>query len=1507
MEKQKRWHLFLILAVLMLTLYNILPTVFYYTKPLKAPITKERSEVIAGEIVSRVDELKEDSINWLASFGKLVRAEPKSIKTNPKDARLIELTFVNAEDANRFKKRLPQASELIPFVPLQMEVYQGADSDPATVSVLRKVGTLSDANSDQKLFSFVEKYQEDGSFTKDYQNLVNDRVLTLASALGGKSPSTQMIEALAEIPSTEEQDDLVLQVAENIQSLNQVAALDPNLSKRVWSHFAQGALNKETLVSNFLTRVGNTKSRLQAKKTSLQKEKNPELLKQVERNIALLDKVSSELKSKENLIRSSKEVLSQKEIQTQLAKKPTAEGLVTLSLNGSNPFVQSLLVDYAEDRISLNFYDDVDVLRNKSVAKEEEAAQKEAISQKLYSEIARAARLSDENILPYEKGFALKLSQLPGTLSFLVMDLGEVANKEGVTLVEELKESWTPTHPDLASGAYPVRKWEDFQKESSSAKKLGLVVYSPSMSDKTNEKAPEGFRKGSLYVIARSLNQILDKAKSDQNKGLDAQLAKDLNQLKELLSQNGFIGYPGSSYGMDKEFQKDYIFELQDYYAPLIAATRENFEVKGSKRFATLPFTDVEQRILTQNKIDDQTQEDLLKWRDEYNKSQVSLDPTSRFLVPAPTKNPYWSNFVLSFKKYFRGDERKILKWGLDLSGGKSVRIGLKDASGKPVTKPEDLNQAVNELYTRINKMGVSERTIQVENDTIQLEFPGSQSMSAADLIEASQMTFHIVNEKFTPSNVNLKAAVNEFLQNVWNEAVVTNRKSLEEVNKIAWSHLGGTPYGEMESRPVSEAARILIDNGLKLANPYDNQASGIFDDRLSKVAIFRGEDYSEWHGQSFPLLFVFNNWALEGANLTDIHTALSQNEGHTLSFSVKRSYGANSDMSGSPRDDFYAWTSQFAEDMIAGTPKALYTPSGQGYRMAVILNGNVITAPALRAALRDNGSISGRFSQRDVEKLAADLKAGSLSFTPEILSEQNISAELGSEERAKGIFASAIALVLVAALMIGYYRFAGLVATVAVFLNILIMWGVLQNLGAAITLPGIAGIVLTIGMAVDANVLVFERIREEFAHSGRIASAIQTGYRKAFSAIFDSNITTVMAALILIQFDSGPIKGFAVTLIIGIFSSMFTALFMTRYFFAGWVKNPKNNKLTMSHWINETNFDFLGKAKLAVIISVVVMVLGGALLMKERNTIFGMDFTGGYSVVLEVEPKADTDNYRTLALEALRESGATVTDVQVRQLTLPNQLKISLSRGMEQEGHPFYGLPQEVKGSDLAYAYQKNPRLDWVINSLQKHDLKLSEHQLETVNASWSVVSGQLSDTMRNNALFGLTLALVSILVYITFRFEFIYAVSAVVALAHDILITMGLLAFFHWMGFPVQIDLQVIGAIMTIIGYSLNDTIIVFDRIREDLKIRSRKTLWDTVNHALNVTLSRTLMTSGTTLVVLLALVLLGGSSIFAFSLIMTIGVLVGTISSLFIASPVMLWLHRRENGAHAHRKSV
>jgi SecD/SecF fusion protein len=794
--------------------------------------------------------------------------------------------------------------------------------------------------------------------------------------------------------------------------------------------------------------------------------------------------------------------------------------------------------------------------------------------------------------------------------------------------------------------------------------------------------------------------------------------------------------------------------------------------------------------------------------------------------------------------------------------------------------------------------LGVSEVGIRQEGSNIVLDFPGSQGLSASDLITASAMYFHIANEKFTPNNQVLAESVNAFLEEVWNEAVITNRTDSESVNLIAWQHLGGDAEHPGEFHPTSPHAKTLYENGLRLAGPKAPSRSSTFDDTLSQVALFRGNDYASWYGQTYPLLIVFRNYSLEGSSLIDIQPGYDPSEGNVLSFGVRGNYTTKEGERVSPRDDFYAWTSQFSEEKIAGTPLETFS-RGNGWRMAVLLNGTIISAPTLNAALKDSARISGHFSQREINQLAADLKAGSLSFTPQILSEENVSPDLGKEQRTQGIVAALVGVFLVVATMCIYYKFGGLVASVAVLFNLLIIWGVLQNMGAALTLPGIAGIILTVGMAVDANVLVFERIREEFDVNGRLPLAIAAGYRKAFSAIVDSNLTTIIAAVILLNFDSGPIKGFALTLIIGIVSSMFTALFMTRAFFSRWVQNPEHKELKMMRLFKQTNINFLKYAKVAIVASLLLIVAGGFLLSMERKTLFGMDFTGGYAITLDLKEKPET-NYRLATATALLDAGASSSDFQIRELSKPNYLRIQLGTAMELPGKPFHNLEEGAARENTTYVYQSNPRIVWIVQALEKQGLELNPASLNDLNLHWTEMSGQLSDTMRNQALLGLGLALLAILIYVTFRFEFKYAISATIGLAHDLLITLGFLAFFHLFIPEVQIDLQVIAALMTIIGYSLNDTIIIFDRIREDLKVIKRTSYRDIVNHALNSTLSRTMMTSSTTLLVLLALVFIGGGTIFNFALILTVGVAVGTLSSLFVAAPLLVYFHGREEGS-------
>lgn len=1521
MEKQKPWQFYLIIAVLVITLYNILPTLFYYSKPLRSPIDAPRANEVALQSIDRVHHLEGDATAWLASFNKLLGIKATSIQLLPDDPELIQVTFKDPQDAATFSRFLPDAGKHIPFVPSQLKLAgESQATDSSTVLVQRNVAVDIKPNEIDQFFTFTPKYDENGKIAENYKTIIDDRVAQVAAALAGPSKAFSQMAFVVNNPTDSRSDEIAIALAREIIDVNQTFGKNDLFTKRYFNSFSQYESKEDKgLLKKFIAQMETMNKKIQEKASGIKKAQ-ADLVEKGELADVVQEELYTSLDSQHQALESAlaimrqnaaelekgKEALTFQKINKVLASK-TQNNLEsqTLDLSGYNPFIQSLTIDWENSKVKLNLYADIQKLRLSEAKTERQALLKEKINQYLINDIASISQKTDEVFSPSDDTFVTNLDQITNSKSFLVAKLGYLAKKRGDQVLEQLVSNWMPVHQDFAKTSYPINSYEEYTKLKPEDQKLGFFVYAPAS---YNAEPLKGFRNQSIYIVAKGMENILQKYKDAPEDKQNQILANDINQLSQVLQKMGFIGYPAVAFGFPKEYQRDFIFELNDYYSVFLDATRENFSVKGSQRYAVLDFTDVEQRLLTLNRIEDRQQEDLIKWKEAYQKAQLSLSPINKYDIPAPTKNAFWQNLKLSAVKYFRGDDRKIIKWGLDLSGGKTVRIGLLDQNNRPVTNPDDLKQAVNELYNRVNKMGLAERTIRIESPNILLDFPGSQGLSATELVKASAMYFHIVNEKFSspnPVSPEIGTATAQFLQDVWNEAVVTNRKDIDSINQIAWQHLGGDETDSSSIYPRSGAAKILYNAGLRLANPKNNAMNSSYNDTLSSVAIYRGTDPSAWEGKSYPLLFVFHNYALEGSSLEGIQVGYDPMQGNTLSFGVKSSYeGTKEGGTGNPRDDFYLWTSQFAKDKIEGTPKELYN-NGAGWRMAVIFNGSIISSPTLGAALKNAAQITGRFSQREINELAADLKAGSLSFTPRILSEENVSPELGLEERSKGISASILALVLVVVAMCAYYRFAGLVASCAVLLNIFIMWGVLQNLGAAITLPGIAGIVLTIGMAVDANVLVFERIREEFAISGRIGSAIHAGYKKAFSAIIDSNITTIIAAIILIQFDSGPIKGFAVTLIIGILSSMFTSLFMTRYFFAGWVKNPEHKQLTMARFLKHTNIDFLSKARAAIIVSIVCIVVGGYFFATQRHTIFGMDFTGGYSLTLNVSEKPGVTNYRLAAINALQDHGASRSDFEVRELSKPYQLRIQLGTSMNERGHPFYQLPDTQQEGRYLYAYQKDPRLNWVVQSLEESGVAIPASELTSLEKNWTIISGQFSDAMRNNAIVGLALALISILIYITFRFEFKYALGAVVGLIHDVMITLGILALFHAMGLAVQIDLQVVGAIMTIIGYSLNDTIIVFDRIREDIKLMKRSSFRTIINHALNVTLSRTIMTSGTTLLVLLALVFFGGHSIFSFSLVMTIGVVVGTLSSLFIAAPVMLYFHNKEADYHEEKE--
>ncbi len=1393
MEKRKRWQFVLILAVIGLTIYNILPTVFFYTQPLKTAIQPPQAREITADIITRVNQLQPDAKTWLESFCDLLSVKPLSITPRGHNWALL---FAKTEEAAQFRSHLPRAGALIPFAGNQLGLAPHDDSTKEVV-VQRRVPLLLEASN----FVFAPK----GSV--QYRDVAIDRAAQIAYALAGP---TEAALALAHL-----NDQYLETLASQIISISEIAQFNQPAAHRYAAGFTQGPFSDraqaiDTLVAAFTA----ARDKLKGKEG-------------VETQTTLFIKAEKYLKSHRSLFAAGQDPLSLAQIKTAL------ETQGSIDINHLNPLFSQITIDWDHEQILVARHTDFNI---------------ERFQQPLINEIAKVTRYANETLTAVDNSYSVALHTLPNASGFLALDLDAIGQKRTDEICAFVRHHWHPTHPDLQSLLIVDAK--EFATLSDEQKALSLTFYPPSENQHTVVAIAQGFD-----TIIRSYEALPESQPA-------LLFQNDLKALAILFQECGFRGFPSGN---------AFVFEQADLSHALLTATREDFVLRGTHRYALLELSDLEHRLLAQNRIDTQIHEDLIKWRDEYNSAQVSIQPGARFDVPKPTQSVFWHNILLSWKKFIKGDERKVIRWGLDLSGGKTIQVELRDANHQIVSHDEDIRQGMNELYNRVNKMGVSEVAIRQLGNHIVLDFPSSQSIAAADLIKASSMYFHVVNEKFSLAHPALAETVNRFLQEVWNEAVVTDRKNAQDAHAIAWAHL----YSETPS----ESARTLKELGLQLQAPDAPAVDHTVNDTLSKIAMMRGSDSSQWNQQTHPLLIVFSHYTLEGSRLENIHASYDPQKGNYLSFEVQK---------GAPRAALEAWTSRYSKERVLGTALEDYA-KGRGWRMAVILNDTVISAPTLDGVIRDSASISGSFSQREINQLAADLKAGSLTFTPHILSEKNVSPELGKQDRTQGIFSTIVALLLVVGSMIAYYRFAGVVASIAVLFNLLILWATLQNIGATLSLAGIAGIILTVGMAVDANVLVFERIKEEFAKTGRIAPAIAAGYQKAYTAIVDSNVTTVIAALILLNFDAGPIKGFAITLIIGIVSSMFTALFMTRFYFAGWVQHSKNQALVMADWIRAKSINFLKQAKLAFAIAISIIVVGGSLLYAHRYTILGMDFTGGFSLHVEFEPRND-GQYIPMLEQALIAHGASATDFQIRTLTPSNHIRLLLSTAMEQSAKPFHAMPLQT---DMG----TNPRIDWVVQAIASSGLHLTSTCASQMSANWTAMSGQMSDSMRNNALLGLLLAFICIFIYIAIRFEYKFAAAAIICLLHDVLITLGLMGLLHALGVPIQIDLNTVAAMMTIVGYSLNDTIIIFDRIREMSLQHRNRPLYGIVNDALNTTLSRTTITSGTTLLVLIALVALGGPSIFSFALVMTIGVFFGTLSSWYIASPIMLFFHHKE----------
>ena len=558
------------------------------------------------------------------------------------------------------------------------------------------------------------------------------------------------------------------------------------------------------------------------------------------------------------------------------------------------------------------------------------------------------------------------------------------------------------------------------------------------------------------------------------------------------------------------------------------------------------------------------------------------------------------------------------------------------------------------------------------------------------------------------------------------------------------------------------------------------------------------------------------------------------------------------------------------------------------GDQIAILLDDYVYSAPNVNSEIPNGrSSITGGFSVEEAEDLANVLKAGKLPAPARIIEEAVVGPSLGKEAVHDGLWSFVFAFLMVLLFMFLYYSKSGLIANIALITNIFFLFGVLASFGAVLTLPGIAGIVLTLGMAVDANVIIYERIKEELRAGKGVRLAIDDGYKFAYSAIIDGNVTTLLTAIILFIFGSGPVQGFATTLIIGILTSLFSAIFISRLIFSALLKKgvdiPFGTKATLNFLAN-TKFDFIKARKAGYIFSGTLIVVS-IISLFTLGLNYGVDFSGGRTYTIRFDQNVKVNDIRkSLSKVFIDEDGNSVSS-EVKTFGPDNQIKIT-TKYMIDSNDPNTDVIIQKKLFKALLPYYKDQNID---ENIFISDSEKSDKDIGIMSSQ--KVGPTIADDIKRKSGWAILFALIVIFIYIAVRFKkWQYGLSGVVALFHDALITIGIFSLF-WkvLPFNMEVDQAFIAAILTIIGYSINDTVIIFDRIREYTFLHRKSDLKTNINNALNSTLSRTLNTSGTTLLVLITIFIFGGEIIRGFVFALTIGVLIGTYSSLFVASPI------------------
>ncbi len=974
------------------------------------------------------------------------------------------------------------------------------------------------------------------------------------------------------------------------------------------------------------------------------------------------------------------------------------------------------------------------------------------------------------------------------------------------------------------------------------------------------------------------------------------------------MQNKGLIRLFAILFGLVSIYQLSYTFitnklekDAEDYAVSRISEAEDDYVAKREALEASYLDSISDNTVLGFTSYDDAKKKELNKGLDLKGGINVTLQISVKDILKGlanNTKNPVFNKALadadnaskssdqtyleLFFEAFdnIKGDT-KLASPDIFANKGLSDEINfqMSDDEVKPIIRrkiDESIVSAFEVLRERIDGFGVTQPNIQREGNSgrILVELPGARDIARAQelLSSTAQLEFW---ETYSQSNQSLGT----FLVNA-NERLKEILKPEEKKEEVA------KPESEIDSL-LSDVAQDSLDmtqeanpllGKLIPANPGSHAIARAM---VSDTAEIGGYLRMPEIKRLLPNDIQFTKFLWERAS-KDVE--------------VVELYALKSNRDGTPRisgdvvSDAQDTFDQFNKPAVSMTmntrgAKEWEKLTGDAYNnqtgIAIVLDNKVYTAPGVSSGPISGGrsEITGTFTVNETKDIANVLRAGKLPASAEIIQCEVVGPSLGQEAIDSGFISFLIAMLFVLLWMIMYYGKAGLFADIALIFNILLIFGVLTSLGAVLTLPGIAGIVLTIGMSVDANVLIYERIKEELAKGKGKAQAIADGFGNALSSILDANITTGLTAIILFIFGSGPIKGFATTLLIGIVTSLFTAIFVTRLMIDSYTAQ-KGRRLDFTTGITKNlfknvNIDFLGKRKIAYIVSGVLVAIS-VFSLFTTGLQQGVDFIGGRSYQIRFEKVVNPSEIAS-ELNDVFGSGTSV-----KTFGDANQIKVTTPYKVDEEG---VEIDNEIQNK-LYTTLQK-----YLPDGTSFEDFTVGASE-KSIGILQSVKVGPtIADDIKKNAFLAILGSLAVVFLYILLRFrKWQFSLGAVVAVFHDVMIVLGIFSLTgKIMPFNMEIDQAFIAAILTVIGYSLNDTVVVFDRIREITNIKGLKG-GENINEALNSTLSRTLNTSLTTLIVLLAIFVFGGESLRGFMFAMIIGVVVGTYSSIFVATPLM-----------------